>query len=166
MSSLLSALIVVAVLLTALLPSLAAMMRLYRDSAVEEELLRQGTLVDEVMFLELRYGQDVKVISPQKIEFFRESNGGDGGRIKSGYQVKQDQLCRLLSNGQGQPLTEYSGLGPAMDIRVRPYGRAECFSSDGRRIEMSIQLYDRISGRQWPCQMTVVPLEREREALL
>ena len=76
MSSLLSALIVVAVLLTALLPSLAAMMRLYRDSAVEEELLRQGTMVDEVMFLELRYGQGVKVISPQKIEFFRESNGG------------------------------------------------------------------------------------------
>lgn len=145
------------ILLVAIIPVLTQTIRQDRVGAVREELWRQGMVMDETIYHELRYATVTAVYEDQIS--FRDKDGKSGG-----FRVRGNTVYRMLSNQTLQPLTgsnrTVSGRGW---IEAKPYGNEPYFKQVGEAIQMALILEDSATKEQWPCVLVVVPWKGEEQ---
>lgn len=145
------AMALVALLLFALIPIVTQAVRADRIGAVREELWRQGMVMDETIYHELRYATITAVYEDQIN--FRDKDGKTGG-----FRVRGTTVYRILSNQTQQPLTGSHRTVLARGwIEAKPYGNEPYFKRVGDAIQMAVVLEDSVTKEQWPCVLVVVP---------
>lgn len=153
LTSLIIATVLALGILLSILPAVAQSVQYYRYGHIHEALQRQGCLIDEALFLELRYAKN---IAAQGNEIrFTSASGRDAG-----FCVYGGILYRILEDGTRQPL---SGTGQQVSsgrnvLKVAPYGDLPFFSTDGKQVRAALVLYEEHSRYTWTSLVEVIPL--------
>ncbi len=153
LTSLIIAVVLALGILLAILPVVGQSAQYYRYGRIHEELQRQGTVIDEALYLELRYARN---ITAQGNEIrFTSATGRDAG-----FCVYGGVLYRMLDDGTRQPLSGTSKYEAPYKstLKVAPYGDQPFFSRDGTCVQAALLLYEEHSQYQWLCLVEVVPL--------
>lgn len=141
-------------LLLAFLPVVTQAVRHDRRGAVREELWRQGLIMDETIYHELRYST-ITAVYNDEINF-RNKDG-----VSSGFRVRGTTVYRILSNYTYQPLTGSRTILARGWIEAKPYEGRPYFTRVGDAIHVAIMLEDSVTKEQWPCYIVVVPWQGE-----
>ena len=126
--------------------------KIYKDNEVREDLMRQGILIDETLYTELRFASQIET-QDASIRFL------DGAGKRSGFSVHNGTVYRLLSNGGEQPLSgRDTGISKQGRYAVKTFGNAPFFKDEGGFLHISFILEESSTGLAWPCRLAVRPL--------
>lgn len=142
--------VLMALLLAAMLPLTVQIIRTCREGEAWEELSRQGMVLEETIYGDLRVSHGHRVTN-NTIRYLDEEN------LSSGFSVGGSTVYRIMSNNVMQPLT--GGAKGSSRIRVQPQPDIPYFSQHGDVLQVHIVLYDTVSGQTWPCILYITPMQ-------